>query len=456
MSKDKLTDYDATAGNNTDIGGISVDEGMLPSNVNNAIREMMSHLKDFAAGTEAVTNVKSDTVTADTLVEKTTDNGVTVDGLLIKDKEIGTSAAPATLQASAINGGQIGGRRNLIINGAMNVAQRGTSSTFSNGNAGYKIVDRWLIGEAGTDSFVFDIAQSTDAPDDFAYSYKVDCTTADTSLGAGTQASLEQRIEAQDLQHLNYGTSSAKSLTLSFHVKSSKTGTYIAWFFQDDDSRSISASYTINSANTWEKKTITIAGDTTGVIDNNNEIGLRVRFILFAGTDYTSGTLQTSWGSSSNDADRYVGQVNLADNTSNEWYITGIQLEVGSVATEFEHRSYGEELQLCKRYYNRVTRESGANLYIGLCQGNNATRAYVIKDWEVEMRANPTFSVSATADITVFMNNASKTATAVSLATSGRQNGVLSIDVASGLTRDLAGRVFLAADGDFFDLDAEL
>lgn len=393
MSKDKLTDYDATAGNNTDIGGISVDEGMLPSNVNNALRELMSHLKDFAAGTEAVTNVKSDTVTADTLAEKTTDNGVTVDGLLIKDKEIGTTAAPATLQASAINGGQIGGRRNLIINGAMNVAQRGTSSTFSNGNAGYKIVDRWHIGEAGTDSFVFDIAQSTDAPDDFAYSYKVDCTTADTSLGAETQASLEQRIEAQDLQHLNYGTSSAKSLTLSFHVKSSKTGTYIAWFFQDDDSRSISASYTINSANTWEKKTITIPGDTTGVIDNNNESGLRVRFMLFAGTDYTSGTLQTSWGFSSNNADRYVGQVNLADNTSNEWYITGVQLEVGSVATEFENRSFGDELALCQRYFHKL--DTTRSLFAA----DYGTNSFARLACPVTMRAEPT--VTGTASDTV-------------------------------------------------------
>ena len=287
------------------------------------------------------------------------------------------------------------GRRNLIINGAMEVAQRGTSSTFSNGNAGYKVADRWIIAEAGTDSFVFDITQSTDAPDDFAYSYKVDCTTADTSLGAETQASLEQRIEAQDLQHLNYGTSSAKSLTLSFHVKSSKTGTYIVWFFQDDDSRSISAAYTINSANTWEKKTITIAGDTTGVIDNNNESGLRVRFVLFAGTDYTSGTLQTSWAATSgNDANRYVGQVNLADNTSNEWYVTGVQLEVGPVGTEFEHRSFGEELQLCKRYFqNHAT--TSAIQYMAFPYASFSGTKYFDLTWPVEMRAAPTVTVSS-------------------------------------------------------------
>ena len=258
----------------------------------------------------------------------------------------------ADLAGSADAGGLTG--RNLIINGAMQVAQRGTSDTFSNGNFGYKVADRWVIAEAGTESFVFDIAQSTDAPSGFAYSYKLDCTTADSSLSASSNASLEQRIEAQDLQQLDYGTSNAKSLTLSFWVKSSKTGTYVAWLYQDDALRSISAAYTINSANTWEQKTITIAGDTSGQIDNNNASGFRVRFMLFAGTDYTSGTLQTSWGASSNNADRYVGQVNLADSTSNDWYITGVQLEVGETATPFEHRSYADELARCQRYYSQI------------------------------------------------------------------------------------------------------
>ena len=233
---------------------------------------------------------------------------------------------------------QYAGARNLIINGAMQVAQRGTSGTFSNGSDGYKVADRWNLTETGSESFVFSVTQSTDAPNDFAYSYKLDCTTADTSLASNVQAGLEQNIEAQNLQHLSYGTSSARSLTLSFWVKSSKTGTYIVWFRQPDSVRVRSAAYTINSANTWEQKIITIAGDASGQIDNDTATGLKVRFMLFAGTDYTSGTLQTSWGSVT-DADRYVGQVNLADSTSNDWYITGVQLEVGE-ATPFEHRSF--------------------------------------------------------------------------------------------------------------------
>lgn len=244
------------------------------------------------------------------------------------------------------------GRRNLIINGAMQVAQRGTTHTFQNGTGGYKTVDRWIIAEAGTDSFVFDLSQSTDAPDDFAHSFKVDCTTADTSLSADVQISFEQKIEAQNLQHLNYGTSSAKTMTFSFHVKSSKTGTYVLWFYQEDGTRSISRTYTINSANTWEKKSVTIPGDTGGTINNDNGDGLRTRFMLGAGSDYTSGTLQTDWGTiTGTQANRYVGQVNLADSTANEWYVTGIQLEVGDTATDFEHRTFAEELSLCQRYY---------------------------------------------------------------------------------------------------------
>tara|TARA_B100002019_G_scaffold270434_1_gene264016 strand:+ start:419 stop:1537 length:1119 start_codon:yes stop_codon:yes gene_type:complete len=252
---------------------------------------------------------------------------------------------------SKIQFGNIG-RRNLIINGDMRIAQRGTTHTFQNGTGGYKTVDRWLISEAGTDSFVFEISKSTDAPDDFANSFKVDCTTADASLSADVQISFEQKIEAQNLQHLNYGTSSAKTMTFSFYVKSNKTGTYVCWFYAEDGNRSIGRTYTINSANTWERKVMTIPGDTAGTINNDTGSGFRTRFMLGAGSTYTSGTLQTDWGTiTGTQANRYVGQVNLADDTANEWYVTGVQLEVGETATEFEHRTIGEELALCQRYF---------------------------------------------------------------------------------------------------------
>jgi hypothetical protein len=406
MSKDKLSDYDSTtASNNADVGGISIAEGMLPSAVNNSIRELTKQLGAFADGTDGIDVLSLADDDASHAIKLQAPSEVTADTTFTLPDGDGTADQVLKTDGS----GQLGWAAqtavapnpSLIINGAMQVAQRGTSDTFSDGDAGYKVADRWFIGEAGTESFAFDIAQSTDAPSGFAYSYKLDCTTADASLSSSSNASLEQRIEAQDLQQLNYGTSNAKSLTLSFWVKSSKTGTYIVWFFQDDALRSISAAYTIDTANTWEQKIVTIAGDASGQIDNNNGSGFRVRFMLFAGTDWTSGTLQTSWGASSNDADRYVGQVNLADSTSNEFYITGVKLEVGETATPFEHRSYGDELRKCQRYCYRpfVTSTTAEDAEFGFPRFYAALYSaggFAHIEYPVTMRTNPilTYSVN--------------------------------------------------------------
>ena len=248
------------------------------------------------------------------------------------------------------------GRRNLIINGAMQVAQRATSVTGVGGD-GYQAVDRWRTnsGSLGT----FTLSQSTDAPDGFATSHKYDCTTADASPAAGDFLIFEQRVEAQDLQQLQYGTSGAKRITLSFYVKSNKTGTYIAELSHGDATSKNQQSYTINSVNTWERKTLTYVGQTSDAINNDNGIGMFVFFWLGAGSTYSGGTLtQNTWANTSA-ANRAVGQVNLADSTSNEWLITGVQLELGDTATPFEHLSYGEELNLCRRYFKRLGAHSG-------------------------------------------------------------------------------------------------
>ena len=223
--------------------------------------------------------------------------------------------------------------RNLIINGDMSIAQRGTSSTGQTSN-GYYTIDRFrqIISGIGTWTF----SQSTDVPSGqgFAYSQKWNCTTADASPASTDQLLLQYRFEGQMLQSMKKGTSNAESVTLSFWVKTNKTGTYIIELFDRDNTRTISKSYTVNSSSTWEKKTITIEGDTTGTFDNDNNASLDLHFWLGAGSNNTSGTLQTTWGTQSN-ADRAVGQVNLADSTSNEWYITGVQLEVGTSASDF-------------------------------------------------------------------------------------------------------------------------
>ena len=155
----------------------------------------------------------------------------------------------------------------------------------------------------------------------------------------------------QDLQHLEKGTSNAKPVTIQFWVRSPKTGVHVVELVdQSNSARHINKSYTISSANTWQKVEITFEGDTTGAITNDNGRRLDLNFWLMAGSTYSSGTLQTSWGSDTN-ANRAVGQVNVVDSTSNDFYLTGVQLEVGSQATAFEHRTVGDELTLCQRYY---------------------------------------------------------------------------------------------------------
>jgi hypothetical protein len=289
---------------------------------------------------------------------------------------------------------QILTNRNLIINGAMQVAQRGTSETGVT-TSGYKQApDRFVFGLSSLGTWT--ISQSTDAPDGFSNSYKIECTAADASPAPSNYFIFQQRFEGQNLQHLKYGTSSAQSLTLSFWVKSNKIGTYIAEFFQPSGtSRHINKAYTINSANTWEHKSITVVGDTSGVIDNNSGIGLYVIWWIGAGSDYNSGTLQTSWGIG-NGQDRAVGNVNLADTIGNDWQITGVQLEVGDTATPFEHRSFGDELARCQRYFYNYIRNTGGNstnsdAYIsGVFTQQDSSLLSANIHHPVSMRGNPT------------------------------------------------------------------
>jgi len=243
--------------------------------------------------------------------------------------------------------------RNIIINGDMSIAQRGTSQA-SMTSSGYYTVDRWQsqITTMGT----WTQSQSTDVPSGqgFTTSLKMDCTVADATPAAGDFLIITSRFEGQNLQYLKKGTSSAESLILSFWVKSTKTGTFVVQLHDNDNTRSISKSYTVNASNTWEKKTITLAGDTTGTLDNDNAESMRINFWLGAGSNFTSGTLNTSWNSVTN-ADIAVGQVNLADSTDNDWYVTGVQLEAGTTASDFEFLPFDVNLHRCMRYYHKVT-----------------------------------------------------------------------------------------------------
>ena len=251
--------------------------------------------------------------------------------------------------------------RNIIINGDMSQSQRSTS-TASITSAGYHTVDRFatLIVAGGT----WTQSQSTTVPtgQGFAKSLKMDCTTADSSLAAGDYLIVRQKIEGQNLQYLKKGTSSAESTTVSFWVRSNKTGTYIAELYDFDNTRHICQQYTISSADTWEKKTLTYAGDTSGAFTNDNGESLALNFWLAAGTDYTSGSLDTTWGTvSGRAAHRANGQVNLADSTSNEWYITGVQLEAGTAASDFEFLPNDINRQRCQRYFIDMANQSGVS-----------------------------------------------------------------------------------------------
>ena len=284
--------------------------------------------------------------------------------------------------------------RNILINGDMSIAQRGTSTSGLGADSSQTyVLDRFKFQVNGAVSTArYTVSQDTDVPSGqgFVKSSKIDITTADASLNSAYYSFYRQEIEGQNLQYLKKGTANAESITMSFWVKSNKTGTYICEIDDNDNSRNINKSYTINSANTWEKKTITFAGDTTGTLDNDNGSSFRIFWWLAAGTDFTSGTLATSWESTTN-ANRAVGQVNLADSTSNEWYITGVQLEAGTTASDFEFLPYDVNLGRCQRYYFQINSENSFGA-IGSGVYNSTTACRVTLTYPKIMRATPTIS----------------------------------------------------------------
>ena len=293
----------------------------------------------------------------------TTDGGISIDNsghVSIEGQKL-PSAGPLT-------------NRNLIINGAMQVAQRGTQVTGVTAS-GYRTCDRFEFAPISLGTWTVD--QDTNAPDGFSNSFKVTCTTADASPAANDQCFILYGIEAQDLQSLGFGTSGAKATTLSFWVRSNKTGNAsIALLQRDNSAKLVSFQYSISSADTWEHKTISIPADTAGVINNDNGEGLQIEWWLNSGSNKTGGSHQAAW-STYDEANRNVSNLGVGGATSDYFQITGVQLEVGEVATPFEHRSYADELRRCQRYfyahncadtYNMVAMGfyTGTNSYIGM------------------------------------------------------------------------------------------
>ena len=282
---------------------------------------------------------------------------------------------------NAYSDGGISGS-NLLINSAMQVAQRGTSSS----SAGYQTVDRFRFTSSDMDQLAFTQSQDTTGPSGFTNSYKITVTTPETTTEAEEQLFMFQAIEAKNLQQLGYGTSDAKQLTLSFWVKSSVTGAYCVAFYQNDGNRLITSTYSISSANTWEYKTITIDGDTSGTINNDNGAGLELYFFLSVGPDRKT-TDSTSWGTWTAAKFGYGQVADVAATSSATWQITGVQLEIGDSSTPFEHRSYADELARCQRYYNSIHAHY-LTYYTSTSCISNVT-------YPVTMRAAPTVTIGS-------------------------------------------------------------
>jgi hypothetical protein len=292
--------------------------------------------------------------------------------------------------------------RNLIINGDMQVAQRGTSTaSITSGDFIYRTADRFNTALSSLGTWTESVENDAPTGSGFRKSLKVLCTAADASPAAADYFILTQFIEGQNLQHIKKGTAAAEQLTVSFWVKSNRTGTYILELRDIDNTRSVSKSYTVSASGTWEYKTITFPADTTGAFDNDNGASLRVSFYLAVGSNFTSGTLQTSWGSST-DANLGVGQTNLAAATSNYWQVTGVQLEVGATATPFEFKTFEDNLFECQRYYEKSYNHETA-LGSALAVGWLGTISSNVSSAEA---AGPTFKVVKRANPTIVLYNA--------------------------------------------------
>ena len=286
--------------------------------------------------------------------------------------------------------------RNLIINGAIQVSQRGTSFTGFGAAVNYGI-DRFANYHSSDGAFT--ISQETSVvPTDFTHALKILTTTADSSIAAGQRLIVFTRCEGNVVSQLNWGTSAAKTVTLSFYVRSSITGTHGGAFANGSDDRNYPFTYTINSANTWERKTITVAGDTSGTWATGTGRSLQVVWGLGVGSTY-SGTAG-AWASG--DINSATGATTGVLGTLNAtWYLTGVQLEIGEQATPFEHRSFGDELQRCMRYYEKsydyatapgtgIAYPSNLPLTIRGMDEETSGQRYFVDNLKVEKRAAPT------------------------------------------------------------------
>lgn len=299
---------------------------------------------------------------------------------------ISASVGGITIDSSGtVSGSLPSPNRNLLYNGAMQIHQRSTSVTgITTGD--YRTVDRWFqqVFSCGTWSSTVE----ADAPtgSGFSKSLRMTCS-ASASPSGFANVRIWQKLEGQDLQRIAKGTASAKKLTMSFWVKSNVTGTYVAAIDDLTNSRYIAQSYTINSANVWERKIVSFVGDTSGVLSNNSSESLMPQFWLSSGSGFSGGSsLLTSWGTAGGN-NLAVGQVNVASSVNNYFQITGVQLETGD-PTEFEFKSFGQDLRECQRYFHRFFSLSSGGQVIGFAPLGYSVALVMIGRPPVSMRTN--------------------------------------------------------------------
>jgi len=322
-----------------------------------------------------------------------------------------TFVVAGTTEITGTNNVQRPNAKPLIINGDMAVAQRATAATTIT-HAAYNTIDRWSQNFTAS-TMVFTAERSTTVPSGqgFGYSWKIDCTTAEASLAATSRLMLYTRLEGQDCQLLKFGTASAETITLSFWVRSNKTGTYQVNLWNSTLSGYISSTYAISSGDTWEKKVLTFVGDQNTALANTNASALQPEFVLVGGGNYTGGTMvpntTTTWPSYVTDTRAANQGVNLADSTSNDFYITGVQMEVGeytsSTLPPFQHESYGNNLARCQRYFCKIS----PKLSSVTGRGYQASGAVITNRFQFAtvMRTEPTCAIAGTWNVTNLTGN---------------------------------------------------
>jgi len=359
-----------------------------------------------------------------------------------------------------INAGGGGVNRNVIINGNMNVAQRSTSETGLGGSdPSYQTLDRFRMNIGGTSAGRFTMAQDSSAPEGFANSLKLSCTTADTSIAADELLSLQQRIEGQNLQMFAKGTTSAKPYAVSFYVKGNASATYTCELEDGDNSRRVAKEFSVTTD--WTRVELSFPADTTGAFDDDNALSLSLNIFLHGGSNFTSGTFSANtWESISNTTRLSDSQTSFFDSTDRTFFITGVQLEVGQNPTSFEHEKFSQTLQKCERYFTRINAKGSVNSFncfpfSGFCR--SSTLAQFPIHWNQPMRSVPTMSYAGASTFGVL--DSSGSTNAVSNISTSRTTEIASAAdwTSSGLSAGNGTRLVANNTADaFIDADAEL